>query len=32
MLGQTDIATFAMVGIVLFAIGAILVYFMGQRK
>jgi uncharacterized protein YjeT (DUF2065 family) len=32
MLGQTDIATLAMVGIVLFAIGAILVYMTGQRK
>lgn len=32
MLGQTDIATLAVVGIVLFAIGAILVYVTAQRK
>ena len=32
MIGQTDIATFALVGIVLFAVGAILVYLTGQRK
>jgi hypothetical protein len=32
MIGQTDIATFALVGIVLFAIGAVLVYLTGQRK
>jgi hypothetical protein len=32
MIAQTDIATFAMVAIVLFALGAILVYLTSQRK
>jgi uncharacterized protein YjeT (DUF2065 family) len=32
LIGQTDIATLALAGVVLFAVGAILVYVLNQRK
>jgi hypothetical protein len=32
LIGQTDIATLAIGGVVVFAIGAVLVYLMSQRK
>jgi hypothetical protein len=32
LIGQTDIATIAIIGIVIFAVGAILVHFMSQRR
>jgi hypothetical protein len=32
LISQTEIATLAIVGIALFALGAVLLYFMGQRK
>jgi hypothetical protein len=32
LIGQTDIATIAIVGIVLFAVGAILVHLLSQRR
>jgi hypothetical protein len=32
LFGQTDIANLALVGVVLFAIGAIAIYLMAERK